>query len=241
LAVENLHEAESNATLDESFKRMLHMKVAPKRIEIYDISHTHGANPSGIMVVFEDFKPKKDGYRVFHIREAGTEDDVGMMREVLSRRVADEKIGPLPDLIILDGGKAQIAVVTDVLKAKGLHLDVIGIAKGERRRRMEDIIYLPLRKNPLMLPRSSPVFKEIVRMRDEAHRFAITSHKKWKRREDLGSSLEAIEGVGKKRMMALLKHFSSLEAIKEAGVEGIIALPGFNRTVAEQIIKALSG
>ena len=104
---------------------------------------------------------------------------------------------------------------------------------------MEDMIYLPLRKNPLILPRSSPVFKEIVKMRDEAHRFAITSHKKWKRRDDLGSSLEAIQGVGKKRAVALLKHFPSLEAITEAGVEGISALSGFNRKVAEEIVKAL--
>jgi excinuclease ABC subunit C len=239
LAVENLHEVEAAATLDESFKRMLHLKVAPKRIEIYDVSHTHGANASGIMVVFQDFKAKKDGYRIFHIREAGTEDDVGMMREVLARRLADDRIGPFPDLIILDGGKGQIAAVMDVLKTKGIQLDVIGIAKGERRRRMEDIIYLPLRKNPLMLPKSSPVFKEIVKMRDEAHRFAITSHKKWKRREDLSSSLQAIEGVGKKRMIALLKHFPSLDAMKNAGIEGIGGLPGFNRKVAEKILEAL--
>lgn len=239
LAIENLHQVEPTATLDESFKTMLHLKAPPKRIEVYDISHTRGTNASGIMVVFENFKAKKDGYRVFHIREAGTEDDVAMMREVLTRRVTDEKIGPPPELMILDGGKGQIAAVMEVLKARGLQLDLIGIAKGERRRRMEDVIFLPVRKNPLMLPRSSPVFKEIVRMRDEAHRFAIASHKKWKRKDDLGSSLEAIEGVGKKRMMALLKHFPSLEAMKEAGVEGISALPGFNRKVAEQVIKGL--
>lgn len=239
LAVENLHEVESHATLDESFKRMLHLREPPKRIEVYDISHTHGSNPSGIMVVFQDFKPKKDGYRVFHIREAGTEDDVGMMREVLTRRLTDEKIAPLPELIILDGGKGQIAAVLGVLKTLGMQLNVIGIAKGERRRRMEDMIYLPLRKNPLMLPRSSPVFKEIVKMRDEAHRFAITSHKKWKRRDDLGSSLEAIQGVGKKRAIALLKHFPSFEAITDAGVEGISGLSGFNRKVAEAIVNAL--
>lgn len=242
LAIENLHEAEAPSTsLDESFKRMLHLKVPPGRIEVYDISHTRGSNPSGIMVVFHDFKPKKDAYRVFHIREAGTEDDVGMMREVLMRRLTDEKITPLPELIILDGGKGQIAAVMDVLKTLGVQVDLIGIAKGERRRRMEEVIYLPLRKNPLMLPRSSPVFKEIVRMRDEAHRFAITSHKKWKRREDLGSSLEAIEGVGKKRMIVLLKQFPSLDAIAEAGVEGISVLPGFNRQVAWKIIQALRG
>jgi excinuclease ABC subunit C len=239
LAIENLHEAESQATLDQSFKRILHLKEPPKRIEVYDISHTHGSNPSGIMVVFQDFKPKKDGYRVFHIRDAGAEDDVGMMREVLTRRLTDEKIVPLPELIILDGGKGQIAAVLGVLKTLGIQLDLIGIAKGERRRRMEDIIYLPLRKNPLMLPRSSPVFKEIVKMRDEAHRFAITSHKKWKRREDLGSSLEAIQGVGKKRTTALLKQFPSFQAMTEAGVEGISVLPGFNRKVAERIVEGL--
>ncbi|MGD0228752.1 MAG: excinuclease ABC subunit UvrC [Syntrophorhabdales bacterium] len=238
LAVENLHEVETTV-LDEAFKKVLHLTRPPKRIEIYDISHTHGQNPSGIMVVFEDFKPKKEGYRVFHIREAASEDDVAMMAEVLRRRIGDERMRPLPDLVIVDGGKAQLAAATTLFRGMVPPVDAMGIAKGERRRRMEDILYLPLRKNPLLLPKSSPVFKEVVRMRDEAHRFAITSHKKWKRREDLVSELEGIKGVGKKRAMVLLKTFPSIEEIKRAGAENIARIKGFNRSVAEEIMRAM--
>lgn len=240
LAIENLHEIET-VSLDEAFRKALHLSKPPKRIEIYDISHTHGKNPSGIMVVFEDFKPKKDAYRVFHIREAASEDDVAMMAEVLRRRVRDERerLGPLPDLVVIDGGKAQLAAAINAFKGLADPVDVVSIAKGERRRRMEDFLYLPLRKNPLLLPKSSPVFKHVVRMRDEAHRFAVTSHKKWKRREDLASELEQIKGVGKKRLKLLLQQFPSTEAMKAAGVEGIAGIKGFNRTTAEEIMKTL--
>ena len=126
-----------------------------------------------------------------------------------------------------------------VFKALSVSPDLIGIAKGQGRKRMEDVLYLPFRKNPLLLPKSSPVFKEIVRMRDEAHRFAIASHKRWKRREDLSSLLPHIKGVGKKRMMLLLKEFPSLGAIRDADVDRIARLPGFNRKIAEEIKSAL--
>jgi excinuclease ABC subunit C len=184
LAVENLHEPES-AALEAAFKTTLHLKKEPERIEIYDISHTHGTNPTGVMVVFESFKTNKKGYRVFHIRSAPAMDDVAAMTEVLQRRVADEKLGPLPDLFILDGGKGQLSAATKVLKTLKIDRDAIGIAKGQRRGGMEDLIYLPNRKNPLLLPKASPVFREIVKMRNEAHRFAVTSHRKWKRNTDL--------------------------------------------------------
>ena len=238
LAVENLHEVEPIET-DEALRRTLHLRKAPKRIEIYDISHTGGANPSGIMVVFEDFTARKDAYRVFHIREAQPENDVAMMSEVLKRRMTDAKMRPLPDLVILDGGKGQLSAAISVFKALSVSPDLIGIAKGQGRKRMEDVLYLPFRKNPLLLPKSSPVFKEIVRMRDEAHRFAIASHKRWKRREDLSSLLPHIKGVGKKRMMLLLKEFPSLGAIRDADVDRIARLPGFNRKIAEEIKSAL--
>ena len=238
LAVENLHEPEPEAK-DEAFRRALHMQISPKRIEVYDISHSHGRNPSGIMVVFEDFKPKKEGYRVFHIREAAPEDDPAMMAEVLTRRMTDEKIRPLPDLVVLDGGKGQLSTVSRALRGLGVGVDVIAIAKGVGRKRMEDLVYLPGRKNPLPLPKSSTVFKEMVRMRDEAHRFAVSSHRRWKRREDVTSVLEQIEGVGKKRTMLLLKTFASIDEIRAAGVEGLSRVPGITRKVAENVISFL--
>jgi len=184
LAIENLHEPEP-VLLDEAFKHALHMRKNPIRIEAYDISHTHGKNPTGIMVVFEGFKMAKNAYRVFHIRGEATMDDVAMMGEVLRRRFTDDKIAPLPDLVVIDGGKGHLSAGAKVLRDLYMSIDVIGIAKDPRRKTMEDIIYLPNRKNPLPLPKSSPVMKEIVKMRDEAHRFAISSHKRWKKREDL--------------------------------------------------------
>ncbi|MBA4418731.1 MAG: hypothetical protein C0392_12610 [Syntrophus sp. (in: bacteria)] len=186
MAIENLHIMEPE--LDEkTFKMALHLKKGPSRIEIYDISHTGGTSPTGVMVVYEGLKQKKSDYRVFHIKEASPMDDIAMMGEVIRRRMTNEKLGPLPDLVIIDGGKGHLYGVMKILKALSLTIDVIGIAKGQRRKRMEDLVYLPLRKNPIPLPRTSPVFKEIVVMRDEAHRFAIFSHKKWKGKEDLKS------------------------------------------------------
>ncbi len=189
LAIENLHQPGLGMD-NKSFANALHLKKYPLRIEIYDISHTGGTSPTGAMVVFEGFREKKSDYRVFHIRGTETMDDVAMMAEVIERRMTNETLGPKPDLLIIDGGKGHLFAVMKVLRSVGSDVEAIGIAKGIRRKRMEDIIYLPGRKNPLPLPRTSPVFKEIVKMRDEAHRFAITSHKKWKRRVDLEATHE---------------------------------------------------
>ncbi|MBP8625888.1 MAG: excinuclease ABC subunit UvrC [Syntrophorhabdales bacterium] len=185
LAVENLYEDKERVPLERSFKAMLHLKKEPLRIEAYDISHTHGKNPTGVMVVFESFKPKKNGYRVFHIKGPSAMDDTSSIMEVISRRLKDPKIMPLPDLIIIDGGKAQLSSALKVLREMNIDIDIISIAKDERRHAMKDLIYIPLRKNPVLMPSFSPVFKTIVKIRDESHRFAIASHKRWKKRDDL--------------------------------------------------------
>ncbi|HOJ71718.1 MAG TPA: excinuclease ABC subunit UvrC [Syntrophorhabdaceae bacterium] len=185
LAIQNLYEEKEQTPLDRAFKRMLHLRKEPLRIEAYDISHTHGKNPTGVMVVFESFKPKKDGYRVFHIRGPSTMDDTSSIMEVISRRLKDPDIMPLPDLFIIDGGKAQLSSALKVLKEMGKDIDIISIAKGEKRHAMKDLIYIPMRKNPVLMPPSSPVFKTIVKIRDEAHRFAISSHRRWKKRDDI--------------------------------------------------------
>jgi excinuclease ABC subunit C len=184
LALENLHETEP-IPKEEAFKKTLHLKRIPGRIEIYDISHSHGKHPTGVMVVFEKFKAAKRSYRVFHIKEAPSMDDVAMIGETLQRRLTDTRIVPLPDLCIIDGGKGQLSAAMKILKSLNINSDVIGVAKGQRRKKMEDLIYIPLRKNPLLLSKSSIVFREILRLRDEAHRFAVTSHRRWKKREDL--------------------------------------------------------
>ncbi len=182
LAVENLYEKGEDG-LDVTFKKVLNLKRSPVRIEAYDISHIHGKHPTGVMVVFENFKPKKEGYRVFHIRDATPMDDTSSIMEVLSRRLKDENIKPMPELIIIDGGKAQLSSALRVLNEMNLHIDTIGIAKGLRRDGMKDLIYVPKRKNPLLLPSFSPVLKTLVMIRDEAHRFALLSQRKWKKKE----------------------------------------------------------
>lgn len=184
LAIENLMEPRQ-MTDDEAFRRMLNLKSAPCRIEIYDISHIQGSHPTGAMVVFENFSPLKKAYRIFHIKGEDTMDDVASMSEVLRRRVRDNTLGPLPDLFIIDGGKGQLAAAKNILKENNIEKDIISIAKGEKRKGLEDCIYMPGRKNPLALSRASSVFKEIVRMRDEAHRFAVSSHRKWRTKDNL--------------------------------------------------------
>jgi len=186
LAIENLHETET-LPLDQAFKDALRLKSAPERIEIYDISHIGGKNPTGAMTVFKHFKPAKDQYRVFHVRGEETLDDIAMIKEVLTRRVNNTELGPLPDLYIIDGGKGQLSAAHKVLRSHNIETDIISIAKGEGRKRMEDVIYIPARKNHLALPKASAVFKEIVKMRDEAHRFAVSSHRRWRRKDNLKS------------------------------------------------------
>ena len=184
LALENLRDTEA-VPLDQALERALRLKVVPKRIEIFDISHTQGENPTGGMVVFAGLKPYKQGYRIFHIRDAYSLDDTAMMAEVLRRRLTDDAIGPLPDLIVLDGGKGHLSAVGRVLRDLKIERDYIGIAKGVRRKALDDLIYLPGRKNPVVFSRTSPVLKFIARMRDEAHRFALSSQRKRKLRNDL--------------------------------------------------------
>lgn len=187
LAIENLHEPET-LPLDQAFKEALRLKISPQRVEIYDISHISGKNPTGAMVVFKGFKPARDQYRVFHVRGKETLDDVAMITEVLTRRVNNVELGPLPDLYIIDGGKGQLSAAHKVLRSHDINTDIISIAKGEGRKRMEDVIYIPARKNHLALPKASAVFKEIVKMRDEAHRFAVSSHRRWRKKENLRKS-----------------------------------------------------
>ena len=189
LAIENLHETET-LPLDQAFKDTLRLKTVPGRIEIYDISHIGGKNPTGAMTVFNNFKPARDQYRVFHVRGEETLDDIAMIREVLTRRVNNTELGPLPDLYIIDGGKGQLSAAYKVLRSHNIDADVMSIAKGEGRKRMEDVIYIPARKNHLTLPKASAVFKEIVKMRDEAHRFAVSSHRRWRKKENLKNSKE---------------------------------------------------
>ncbi len=218
----------------------------PVRMECYDISTTQGVEVVGSMVVFEHGAPRKSDYRRFRIRTVQGQDDFASMREVLTRRFSrwqriqagelkgtrgSQAWGKLPDLLVIDGGKGQLAEAVAVLRHFGLEgkVPVVGLAK----RREE--LFLPGRSRPLRLEPTSPALLLLRRLRDEAHRFAITYHRKRRRRRGLASTLEEIPGIGPVRRKALLRHFDSLEAIRQADEAALMAVPGISRALAQAI------
>jgi excinuclease ABC subunit C len=218
------------------------------RIECYDISNTQGTAAVGSMVVFEQGTPKKNLYRRFNIRSVSGPDDFASMEETLTRRFnrwkaaqeaqetpggkkVDLSFALLPDLLIVDGGKGQLGRAVDVLERFGLmgKLPVAGLAKQNEE------LFLPGRSDPLILPRGSQGLFLIQRIRDEAHRFAITAHRAMRSRQGLASRLDAIPGIGPARRKLLLQHFGSIEGIKEADPQELSSLPGITPALAETI------
>ncbi len=218
----------------------------PVRMECYDISTTQGVEVVGSMVVFEHGSPRKSDYRRFRIRTVQGQDDFASMREVLMRRFSrwqrlqtgelrgtrgSQAWGKLPDLLVIDGGKGQLTEAVAVLRHFGLEekLPVVGLAKRHEE------LFLPGRSQPLRLEPTSPALLLLRRLRDEAHRFAITYHRQRRRRRGLASVLEEIPGIGPVRRKALLRHFDSLEAIREADEAALMAVPGISRALAQAI------
>ncbi len=245
-------EAEKITEALAALQEALGLAAPPNRIEGYDISHLHGTAAVGSMVVFEQGQPRKGHYRRFNIRTAAG-DDFGSMEEVLTRRFRrweaartlaeenaprkrpDPSFARLPDLMLIDGGKGQLARALKVLAQFGLEERIFAIGLAKR----EEEIYLPGRAEPLRLPRNHPGLFLLQRVRDEAHRFAITANRGRRVREGLASTLEAIPGVGPKRRQALLQHFGSVAAIRAAAVEEIATVPGISRNLAHAIKDAL--
>lgn len=213
-----------------------------RRVECVDISTIQGEASVGSIVCFLDGRPWKKGYRHYNVRTVSGVDDYGMMREVLRRRLASAgKGGGLPDLIVVDGGPGQLGVATRVVDEAGLstRLSLASIAKdasGEGEK-----IYLPGRKRPLVFQRHHPVLLFFQRVRDEAHRFGITFHRKKRGKAGLRTVLAGIPGVGAKREQALLLHFGSLSRVRGASVEEIARVRGIPRTLAETIHRYLHG
>lgn len=215
----------------------------PRRIEIYDNSHSGGTNMVGAMVVASPEGFEKKAYRKFNIREAGASDDYGMMREVMLRRFSRidlehiEGVGEnWPDLLLIDGGAGQLSSVMEVLDELGLsdHLTVVGIAKGEKRNAGREKFFMRGREM-FLLPVNDPVLHYLQRLRDEAHRFAIGSHRARRDKAAVGSRLDEIPGIGGKRKKALLLHFGSVEAIVGARPEDLEKVDGISKALAEQI------
>ena len=200
-----------------------------ERMECFDISHTQGAETVASMVVFKDGAASKGDYRRFKLLSTeGKPDDFKSMQEVVYRRYS--KYEDLPSLVIIDGGKGQLSSALEVIRGLGLaELPVIGLAKREEE------IFLEGRSDSIMLDKESAALHLIQRIRDEAHRFAITYHRKLRGKRNLVSILDHVEGIGPKRRQALWQHFSSLDAMKAATVEELAAVEGMNSAAAEKL------
>ncbi len=221
---------------------------APLRIECYDISHTQGTNQVGSMVVFEDALPRKKEYRQFSIGDAV--DDTAAMSEVLTRRfsryLAEAELPPEeretarfaypPQLVVVDGGPPQVAAARQAMDAVGVpHIPVVGLAK-----RLEEV-WMSGEDYPAILPRGSEALYLLQRVRDEAHRFAIRHHRAKRGKAMKASALDDIDGVGPARAKALIRHFGSLPALKEASAEQIARVPGIGDATARAIHASLRG
>ena len=237
----------------------------PKRIECYDISNIQGTDSVGSMVVFQNGAPRKEHYRRFKIKSVDGPDDFASMREVLRRRfgrmaasmpsgdaaILDAQHGSeseaaeapdgkawenVPDLVLIDGGKGQLSAVHGVFLEMGLSTDVVPLASLAKR---EEELYVPHSPEPTALPRNSQGLFLVQRVRDEAHRFAITYHQRLRSKRQTRSGLDTVNGIGPKRRRMLLQHFGSLQAVRDATMEELSAVPGMTRALAQNVKEQL--
>mgnify|MGYP001367799843 CR=1 FL=1 len=256
LAARNAEEAwrergsrrEARAELLEELRRRLQLSRLPRRLECFDISTIQGRMTVGSMAVVADGEPASGEYRHYRLRSVTGTDDYAALREVLSRRLkrgAAEQV--LPDFILIDGGRGQLGVAAALLEELGLtgRIDIAGIAKSRVRsnvrgkvvERSEERIFLPGRKNPVILPKGSPTLFLVERLRDEAHRFAVTYHRKLRGRTQLNTALDDIPGIGPQRRKALLRYFGSVSKLQEAGIEELQRVPGLPAAVADCLFR----
>jgi excinuclease ABC subunit C len=213
-----------------------------QRIECFDVSHTMGEAAVASCVIYDKHAMQTSEYRRFNVTPAQAGDDYAAMREALTRRCARIVAGeyPAPDLLVIDGGRGQVSVASEVLAETGLHqTPLIGIAKGpERKPGLEDIIF-PNREAPLNLPADHPGLHLLQQIRDEAHRFAIQGHRARRAKTRNTSSLQQISGIGAKRRQALLAHFGGLKGMQSASIDDLARVPGISRALAERIYAQL--
>ena len=225
--------AEASQAALQELREVLSLERLPQYIEGFDISNISGTNAVGSMVVFENGAPSNSKYRQHNIRTVQGIDDFAMMAEVVNRRYTRlvREDMPLPDLILIDGGPGQVGAAKASLDSLGLDIPLIGLAK-----RFEHII--TPQKGPsevIILPKTSPALKLLMYIRDEAHRFAVTSHRRRRSATLTHSELDAIPGIGPGKKKLLLKHFGSVENIRSASLEALMGVKGINRTIAERI------
>lgn len=228
----------------EQIQQKFGLAELPKRIECYDISNFQGGENVASQVVFEDGLPRKDEYKRYKIKTVEGANDFASMKEVLTRRFNHPEWDE-PDLIVVDGGKGQLNMAVEALKEIGKKdIPIIGLAKARTLGEFHDSevtatqerFFLPGRQNPLTFPTHAEAYQILVGIRDEAHRFAITYHRKLRGDRTLGSVLDDITGLGEKRKKALLKKFESIDGIKKAALEELVEVPGMNRIVAERVL-----
>jgi len=231
---------EQSAMLGEA-KSILHLRRKPGHIEGIDVSNLKGDLAVASLVAFVEGLPQKSDYRNYRIREVEGIDDYAMITEVIKRRL---KKGQPPDLLVIDGGKGHLSVALKTIDALGLENppDVISIAKADQGEPgAVDKIYLPNRKNPLILARNNPVLSLVMRLRDETHRRAVSYYRERSKKKLTGSELDRIPGVGPKRKRALLKYLGDLQSIAKAEVGELKEVPGINQAVAKNIFDYFHG
>ncbi len=242
-AVEKLNSnVDKNRADTDQLKEILGLKKLPQRIEGFDISHLQGTNTVSSMVVFENGKPKKSDYRHFRIKSVmGTIDDFRSMNETLLRRFShldgdEETFGKRPDLILIDGGKGQLHFAHDAMVAMGV-TDVEMISLAEKN----EEIYTLYSSDPIVLPKDNGALQLLQRVRDEAHRFAITYNKLLREKTSLISVIEDVPGVGPKKRRALMQKFKTVGDIRNATVEELMTVPGINESLALKIKEYIGG
>ncbi len=222
---------------------LFEMEKIPSRIEVYDNSHISGTNMVGGMIVAGEGGFQKNAYRKFNIREAGASDDYGMMREVMQRRFKNAQGGEFkpgqddwPDVLLIDGGKGQLSAVCDVLEDIGVlsDLTVVAIAKGEDRNAGREKFHMPGRAEFTLPPNDSTLYY-LQRIRDEAHRFAVSSHQVRRKKSMKDTSLDDVPGIGAKRKAALIRYFGSARAATEASAHDLQKVDGISQAKAKEI------
>lgn len=206
-------------------------------VEVYDNSHLQGSSAYGVLICATRKGFDKSRYRKFSIREMKKDfggDDIAMMREVMSRRLSHKDEWPLPDVLLIDGGQAQVNAVAAILEEHNIELPVAGIAKGEARNAGDETFYFP-NQSSRKLPKDSPLLYFLQVIRDESHRFAIGTHRAGRQKILVKSQLDDIPGIGAKRKKMLLQHFGSAAGVGRASVDDLVTVSGINRLVAEKI------
>ena len=252
LTIRRIHEETSNTSAMEELQEALSLPNVPRRIECYDISNIQGTNSVGSMVVFEDGKPKTSHYRRFKIKTVEGVDDYSSMREVLTRRFKrlsearkenksngsasanvsknSDTWGIIPDLVIIDGGKGHLGAALQVF----LELGIDDVPLSSLAKENEEL-FVPHSPEGIVLPRNSPALFLVQRVRDEAHRFAITFHRQRRSKKSIQSAMDLVPGIGPKRKRMLMRKFGSLKGIREAPLEDIAAVPGMTMRVARAL------